>query len=198
MVGKKIAAHERLLAAAEQELIKNDGHMEISAVAKRAGASAGLTYHHFGSKTGLVAAVVDRFYEPLRDILLGDAISADLAWRERERARTSAMIDYFYEHPLAPLIAGRLAREPEVLDIERSHMQALLSHGARNIAQGQKLGLICPELDPDIVVAMLMGGIRLAIDQALLDDNPPTKIELLNQLWQLISNTLQLEPIGDQ
>ena len=115
MTKKTTGSHQRLIAAAEQELIANNGHMEISAVAKRADTSAGLTYHHFGSKTGLVAAVVDRFYEPLREISLGGGIPSELEWRDRERYRTSAIIDYFYGHPLAPLIAGRLAREPEVL-----------------------------------------------------------------------------------
>lgn len=196
MTNKKVGAYQRLITAAEQELIANNGHMEISAVAKRAQSSAGLTYHHFGSKTGLVAAVVDRFYEPLREIALGDGIPTDLEWRERERSRTKAMIDYFYSHPLAPLIAGRLAREPEVLDIERAHMEALLAEGARNIAQGQKLGLISPDLNPNTVVAMLMGGLRLAIDQAVLAEERPPSDELHEQLWRLTSDALQLKPLA--
>ena len=112
MTDKKLDCYHRLIAAAEQELIANNRHMEKSAIAKRANSSVGLTYHNFGSKTGLIAAVVDQFYEPLREIALGNGISIDLEWREREKARTKAIIDYFYSHPLAPLIAGRLAREP--------------------------------------------------------------------------------------
>ncbi|WP_287911076.1 TetR/AcrR family transcriptional regulator [Acinetobacter sp.] len=193
MSDKKIETYKRLLTAAEQELIANNGHVEISAIAKRANTSAGLTYHHFGSKTGLIAAVVDQFYEPLREIALGDGIPANLEWREREKARTKTIIDYFYQHPLAPLIAGRLAREPEVLDIERAHIDALIEQGARNIAQGQKLGLISSTLDPKTTVAMLMGGLHLAIDQAILAKERPSNTELLHQLWQLISNTLQLQ-----
>ncbi|MDV2079912.1 TetR/AcrR family transcriptional regulator [Marinobacter xestospongiae] len=196
MVVKKISTYQRLITAAQRELIANNGHMEISAVAKRAEVSAGLTYHHFGSKTGLVAAVVDQFYEPLREIALGDGIPVDLEWRERERTRTKAIIEYFYSHPLSPLIAGRLAREPEVLDIERAHMEALLVEGARNIAQGQKLGLISPDLNPNIVVAMLMGGLRLAIDQAVLAEERPSSSDLLAQVWRLTSHALDLEPLS--
>ena len=95
----------------------------------------------------------------------------------------------------APLIAGRLAREPEVLDIERAHMEALLEAGARNIAQGQKLGIISPDLNPNTTVAMLMGGLRLAIDQAILAKERPSNVELFEQLWNLTSNTLQLSPL---
>ena len=54
MALKTAGTRQRLIKAAEHELIANNGSMEISAVAKRAKVSAGLTYHHFGSKTGLV------------------------------------------------------------------------------------------------------------------------------------------------
>ena len=111
----KIGSDVRLIRAAEAELIENHGHMEMLAVAKRAEVSVGLAYHHFGSKTGLLAAVVDAFYAPLREISFGDAIPVDQDWVAREKARTGAFIDYFYSHPFAPLIAGRLGREKLVV-----------------------------------------------------------------------------------
>ncbi len=189
----RAATPQRLTDAAEKELIANSGHMEMGAVAKRAKVSVGLAYHYFGSKTGLMAAVVDRFYEPIRQIALGDEIPVRLAWKEREKARTAALIDYFYDHPLAPLIAGRLARAPEVLDIEHAHMDALLEAGAKNIAQGQKQGVVNPDLAPGPTVAMLMGGLRLAVDRAVLSENRPSREHLLDQLWRLSSGALQLD-----
>lgn len=192
-MAKPSATAKRLAEAAEAELIANDGHMEMSLVAKRAKVSVGLAYHHFGSKTGLVAAVVDRFYAPLREIALGDTIPLELEWRAREKARVAATIDHFYRHPLAPLIAGRLAREPEVLDIEQAHMSSLLEHGARNIAQGQKQGVVDPHLDPAVTVAMLMGGLRLVVDRAVLSANRPPPALLLEHLWQLTQGALQLD-----
>lgn len=195
MSARKKKTRAQLIEAAEQELIANHGYMEISAVARRAHVSAGLTYHHFGSKSGLVAAVVDHFYHPLRAIALGDEIPRDLEWRERERCRTRAIIDYFYDHPLAPVICSRLAKEPEVIDIERAHVNALLKAGARNLAQGQRLGLISMELDPSTAVAMLMGGLRLTIEQAITSDQRPPRQELLDQLWRLTTQALQLDPI---
>lgn len=190
---KKAGAAQKLLEAAEQELIANDGHMEMSAVAKRAGVSVGLAYHHFGSKTGLIAAVIDRFYGPIREIALGDAIDSGMAWGAREKARTAALIDYFYDHPLAPLVAGRLAREPEVRDIEEAHMASLLKEGARNIQQGQRQGVVAPDLEPGMTVAMLMGGMRLVIDRAVLAPVKPAKDQLLDQLWHLCRGALQLD-----
>ena len=183
---------DRLIDAAEAELIAHQGHMEMSAVARRAEVSTGLAYHHFGSKTGLIAAVVDRFYGPVRDIALGAAIPVDMAWAEREKARANALIDYFYRHPLAPLISGRLGREPEVIDIEHAHRDALVQEGARNLAQGQKHGVIDPTLDPTITVAVLMGGLRAAIDRAISAKSRPSKTELLEQVWRITEGALAL------
>jgi len=183
---------ERLLDAAEKELLANSGHLEMAPVAKRAKASVGLAYHHFGSKAGLIAAVVDRFYEPLRDIALGDAIPADLDWASREFTRMKATTDYFYDAPLAPLICGRLAREPEVLDIEKAHMTELLALGARNIAQGQRLGVVSADLNPDVTVALLMGGHRLALEQAVTASPRPDRQALVNQVWKFTAQALQM------
>ena len=89
----KIGSDVRLVRAAEAELIESNGQMEMLAVAKRAGVSVGLAYHHFGSKAGLLAAVVDHFYAPLRDISFGDAIPIDQDSSARESARARAFID---------------------------------------------------------------------------------------------------------
>ena len=188
----KVPSSEKLLQAAEDELIASNGQMEMSAVAQRAGLSVGLAYHHFGSKAGLIAAVVDRFYEPLRAISLGTAIPLELAWEAREQARTEAMVDYYFDHPLAPLIAGRLAREPEVLDIERTHLEALLALGAKNIRQGQKQGVVDATLQPAVTVSLLMGGLRLALDQAVLAETRPPRPETKQQIWQFIRHALRL------
>ena len=184
----------KLLDAAEAELIACHGHMEMSAVARRAGLSVGLAYHHFGSKAGLMAGVIDRFYGPIREIALGETIPLDLPWLERERARAEALLNYFYDHPLAPLVAGRLAREPEVLDIERAHMDTGLTVGARNIRQGQALGVVSVALVPEVVVAFLMGGMRLVIEDAVRQDNRPPKDQLLDQIWQLARAALGILP----
>jgi len=188
---KKTSTARRILDAAETELIANGGFLEMASVAARANVSVGLAYHHFGSKTGMIAATIDRFYGPIRDIALGDAIPVNTEWLEREKARARALIDYFYQHPLAPLVAGRLAREPEVLDIEKAHMDSLLQLGERNIIQGQKIGAVDTDLSPKTTVAMLMGGLRLAIDRALLMETRPAKNLLLNEFWLFTANALR-------
>lgn len=193
MQATKTRSDVRLLRAAEEELIENDGHLEMLAVAKRAGLSTGLAYRYFGSKAGLIAAVVDNFYQPIREIALGDAIPVDQEWATREKHRVRALIDYYYDHPLAKLIAGRLGREPQVLDVENAHMEAMLEAGARNIAQGQRSGTVDPNLDPGISVALLMGGLYQAINSAIAASRPPSKKALLENIWQFTERALFLE-----
>lgn len=187
---KKEKTSKRILDAAERELIINHGVLEMSAVAKQADVSIGLAYHHFGSKTGLIAALVDRFYMPIRKIAMGDEIPLELNWKIREKARTAALINYYYSHPLAPLITGRLAREPEVQDIEKAHLNALLAMGARNLIQGQKAGIVNSTLCAPTTIAMLMGGLSLAIQQAVQSTDRPNQDELLNQLWLFVEKAL--------
>lgn len=189
----KIGSDVRLLRAAEQELIANEGHLEMLAVAKRAGLSTGLAYRYFGSKAGLIAAVVDNFYQPIREIALGDLIPVEQEWISRERSRVKALIDYHYDHPLAKLIAGRLGREPQVLDVENAHMKELLEAGARNIAQGQSCGAVDPKLNPEITVALLMGGLNQAINSAITASQQPPKQKLLESIWRFTQSALQLQ-----
>ncbi|MEO1658334.1 MAG: TetR/AcrR family transcriptional regulator [Pseudomonadota bacterium] len=186
----RIGSDVRLIEAAEAELMESGGHIEMLAVAKRAGVSVGLAYHHFGSKTGLIAAVVDRFYGPLRDITFSNENPDGLDWRGREKARAREMIDYHYGHPFAPLVAGRLGREPQVLDLERDHRDALLAEGARNLRAGQRQGVVDPNLDPEMAIGMLMGGLRLAIDRAILSTPRPDRHELHEQVWRFIEGAL--------
>ncbi|MEL7487690.1 MAG: TetR/AcrR family transcriptional regulator [Pseudomonadota bacterium] len=142
--------------------------------------SVGLAYYHFESKAGLLAAVVDRFYAPLREIPLGETIPVSAPWAARERARTHAFIDHFYGHPIAPLIAGRLGREPEVRDVENAHMSALLAAGERNPIDGQRRGVVSGDINPKIIIGLLMGGLRQAIDAAVLKDPRPPRAERLD------------------
>ena len=77
-----------LIEAAAASLVDGNGAFEIQDVARRAQVSVGLAYHRFGSKAGLIAAVVDHFYDELeRAIDLGDLLEGEWAAREHERRR---------------------------------------------------------------------------------------------------------------
>ena len=130
MTATKIGTPERLIRAAQEELIQSHGLLEMQAVAKRAKVSVGLAYHHFGSKAGLIAAVVEAFYNRLEDAAFSPSKLVSPDWAGREKERIAAYISFHYDHPFAPLVVGPLSRAAEVLDVEQAFTKRQLTAGA--------------------------------------------------------------------
>lgn len=183
---------ERLLSAAQEELIEGQGHLEMQAVARRAQVSVGLAYHHFGSKAGLIAAVVEDFYEHLDEAAFGDAKLSASNWADREKARIGAYVAFHYEHPFAPLVIGPLSRAPEVLDVETGFTSRQLAGGARMLEAAQRDGIVPGNLDPHLTIALMIGGIRQALIGALTADRRPDPARLTGDIWAFMAAALRL------
>lgn len=188
----KIGAAERLIRAAQEELIASHGLLEMQAVAKRAKVSVGLAYHHFGSKAGLIAAVVEGFYNRLEEAAFSPSKLTSPDWAGREKERIAAYISFHYDHPFAPLVVGPLSRAPEVLDVEQAFTRRQLIAGAHNLRTGQRDGVIPPDLDPRLTIALLIGGIRQALIAALTREQRPDRAELTDKIWVFVSSGLRL------
>lgn len=187
-----ITTRERLVRAAQEELIRNHGHLEMQAVAKRARVSVGLAYHHFGSKAGLIAAVVEAFYRRLDEEVFSDAGQPSESWANRERRRIAAYIGFHYDHPFAPLVIGALSRAPEVLDVERAFTNRQLAGGARMLEAAQRDGLVPAHIDPHLTIAMMIGGIRQALIGALMSEQRPGPERLTDEIWAFMAGALRL------
>jgi AcrR family transcriptional regulator len=181
----------RLLAAAAAAIIEGSGEFEIGDVARRAQASVGLTYHHFGSKAGLLTALIDDFYNR-HDALANQRLDAKLPWAVREQQRLRASVQFMYEDPLAPIIVGRLGGSAEVVALEAAHRAAMVEQASRNISVGQKAGQIDTTIDATIAAAAIIGGIRQAVATALASKKPPPQEKLVRQLWSFVAGGLQL------
>ena len=188
----RIGASERLVRAAQEELIASHGLLEMQAVAKRAKVSVGLAYHHFGSKAGLIAAVVERFYNRLEEAAFNPSKLTAPDWAGREKERIAAYIAFHYDHPFAPLVVGPLSRAPEVLDVEQAFTRRQLTAGAYNLRAGQRDGVIPADLDPRLTIALLIGGIRQALIAALTGGRRPDRAELTGKIWVFVSGGLRL------
>ena len=138
MIATRIGTPERLIRAAQEELIQGHGLLEMQAVAKRAKVSVGLAYHHFGSKAGLIAAVVEGFYNRLEDAAFSPSKLVSPDWAGREKERITAYISFHYDHPFAPLVVGPLSRAAEVLEVEQTFTKRQLTAGAYNLRAGQR------------------------------------------------------------
>ena len=187
-----ITTRERLVRAAQEELIRNHGHLEMQAVAKRAQVSVGLAYHHFGSKAGLIAAVVEAFYNRLDGEVFNDACRPSESWANRERRRIAAYIAFHYDHPFAPLVIGALSRAPEVLDVERAFTNKQLAGGARMIEAAQRDGFVPDRIDPRLTIALMIGGIRQALTGALMNERRPDPEKLTDEIWAFMAGALRL------
>jgi AcrR family transcriptional regulator len=183
---------ERLIRAAQDELIQGRGLLEMQAVARRAKVSVGLAYHHFGSKAGLIAAVVEGFYRQLEDVAFNPSRLKSSAWAGREKERIEAYIGFHYDHPFAPLVVGALSRAAEVLDVEQAFTKRQLTAGAYNIRAGQRAGVIPAELDPRLTIALMIGGIRQALIGALTRSHRPDPVELTDKIWVFVAGALRL------
>jgi len=184
-------SRDRLIQAASEALVAGDGNFELQQVAQLAGVSVGLPYHRFGSKAGLVAAVVDRFYDEVRVVIsLSDVTERD--WARREQIRLSRLIGFLYANPLARIIISALSREPEVAAVESARWGELITLTASNIRKGQQRGQLPQHYDADTLSALICGGVRHAVGQALAASARPDQNALTGQIWTWISSGLAL------
>ncbi len=182
------ATRERLLQAAEAELTQRDGALEVASVAARADVSVGLLYRYFGSKAGLVAAVVDDFYDRLHAEVADTDPAPDADWASRERARLELSVSFHYREPLAAVVLSRLSRDPEVAGVEVRRLERLMEDAALNVTAGQRRGELPEDLDPRTVGAMLIGGFRVAMGEALTRRKRPDADALVEELWRFVVN----------
>lgn len=163
--------------------------MEIAAVAARAGVSVGLNYHHFGSKAGLLAAVVDDFYDRYDAAVIDVNPLPGADWATRERRRVGLLVDFLLCEPLAPLVLARLSGEPEVAAVEARRLARHIELGAGNIALAQRRRQLPADCDPRLLIAMVMGGLRQAIGQVFAGRIERDAATLAEELWALIART---------
>ncbi len=187
---RRTSSSERLLAAASQELLAHGGDLEMQGVAGRAGVSVGLAYHHFGSKGGLIAAVLSDFYDRLDAAAMARRIEGPWAERERERIRLS--VEFHLKEALSTVLLGRVHRAPEVVAVEADRFRRQVEMGARNMADGQAQGAISADRDPALLAAMVLGGVRHGITQALGQDRHPDPDALTEQVWRFVAGAVGL------
>ncbi|MFC9973427.1 TetR/AcrR family transcriptional regulator [Spirillospora sp. NPDC127200] len=179
------AARRKILEAAAVELAAT-GDIEVAAVARRAGVSAGLPYRYFGTRRGLLGAVVAAFYDRLDQAVLFRRFPG-ATWSERERARVRAWVDHLYADPLSPAVLGRLGGSAEIAGIERERLGRATELGARNLAAGQRDGDLPSGRDPELLVAAVLGGVHAAVALALTRTPLPDAELVAEEMWAFIA-----------
>lgn len=175
------AAQERLLRAAAEELVAT-GDLEVAAVARRAGVSVGLPYHYFGTRSGLLIAVVNDFYDRLGAACALRVYDAP-TWAAREQQRIRDWVRFLYDEPLAPVVLAGLTGDGQVAAAQSRMLQRLVELGARNIAQGQRDGEIVADRDPEMLAAATLGGTHAIAAVALGRKRRPPARAVIEQVW---------------
>ncbi|HJR89998.1 MAG TPA: TetR/AcrR family transcriptional regulator [Aeromicrobium sp.] len=182
------AARQRLLTAAIDELVEQ-GDLEVAAVARRAGTSVGLPYRYFGSRSGLLGAVLTDFYDRLDDAVMERKFPGD-HWMDREHARLVAWVNFLYDDPLTPLALGRGTGDGEVAGIAQEHLRRAISLGTRNMAHGQRNGDVPADRDPALLAAAVLGGVHITVVSALTAERRPDRQAVIAELWRFIAGAI--------
>lgn len=186
------ASRDRLIAAAREELIERSGQLEVDSVATRAGTSIGLIYRHFGSRAGLVGAVVDDFYSRYRREALEINPAPGGSFPTRERRRTELSVRFHYREPLATVILSNLHLDSEVVVEETTHLDEMIALAANVMRLGRKRGEIPQDRDPELIAAMVIGGMRHVLARALATGLPEKTAA--RELWTFIAGVLGVDP----
>lgn len=187
------AARAAILAAAKSLLCDGDGAFEMSAVALAAGVSQGLAYHHFGSKEGLLSALVEDFYDRLEASVLMARFEEYEDWSRRERDRVARYLEFLLNDPLSRIVTTRLAGTPAVAGVEAERWQRLIQEGARNIAEGQTRGAIRATQDSRLLAAMVLGAARSAATTEISRGSGIDPQALADEIWRFLGDGLGLE-----
>lgn len=178
----------RLLDAAAAELAAT-GDVEVAAVARRAGTSTGLPYRYFGTRSGLMSALLEDFYDRLvAGTVLGHYEGT--SWLDRWRTQVTTWVDHLYADPLAPVVLGRMVGDARVAAMEARCFRQVIALGAKHFAAGQAEGEIAADRDPELLAAAVVGGMR-AILAVVLDQDPrPDKAAVLREVWRFTTGAL--------
>lgn len=188
-----VATRQRILDCAGQLLAEGEGKLEMAWVAKAAGVSSGLAYHHFGSKEGLLVAVVNDFYDRIEAASLMLHFDDDTDWETREMERLRLYIDFLLSDPLGIVVLTRLADAPGVAAVDAERWQRLVTAGARNIAEGQRRGVVRAPQEPELLAAMVLGAVRAAVARLLPLQNEVEAGALARAIWLYQRKGLCLE-----
>jgi AcrR family transcriptional regulator len=188
------ATRARLLRAAGELVIASGGHIEIAGVAAAAGVVPSLVHRYFGSKAGLVAALVDDFFDRFHQQVLDVDLEEHGDWARHERMRLEAGVRFHYGEPFAVVLYGPLARDPEVARREADRIAAVVARAARSVRRGQQRGELPVGVDPGLAGAAMFGAMRLVMVEAMTRSPRPRPERVIEVLWRQIAASVQIDP----
>jgi AcrR family transcriptional regulator len=193
---KGLATRGRLLGCARDVAIANDGHLEVAWVAEEAGVVPSLVNRYFGSRAGLVSALIDDFFQRLRAEVLDLDLDDQGEWAHHEHVRLEKGVRFHYTDPAAVVVYTRLSREPEVAATENRHIDMVVKHAAANIRRGQARGELPATVDPELAGAAMFGAMQRVMVAALARKRRPRPERVVEVLWRQVAAAVEIDPSG--
>lgn len=188
------ATRARLLRAAREQAIAGRGRLELAAVADSAGVVPSVVHRYFGSKAGLVAALIDDFFDRLHAEVLDLPLREHGGWTARERHRVELGVRFHYAEQLAVVLYAQLAREPDVAATQAARTREVVDQAARNIRHGQRTGELSRELDARLAGAAIFGAMREVLVEALSRSRRPAAERVSELLWRQVAAAVDIDP----
>lgn len=185
--------HARIRKAAEDLLVERDGTLDILELAERAEVSNSLLYRYYPSKSALLAAVVDSFYDRYDAAVFRVPYDDSVKYATAIRSRLEQIVAFHYSEPLAATVLGRLARTPEIAVVDAERMAKHIDAAAAQVRHGQRIGALSKDIDPEVAGAVVIGGTHQALARTLARDPRPPAEWLTSELWRAISAALGLK-----
>lgn len=171
LTAKGQATRQRMLDAAAAHLAAH-GTIEVARIAEAAGVAPSVLYRYFDGRDGLVAAVVDDFYDSYEERVFARRDVPGNTWPVREALRLEREIAFFYDHPLGRAVACGLLREPAAAQVDAERTRAQGQAAARNIRAGQRAKELSPAIDAGLAGAAIIGAVRVMLSEALARTPP--------------------------
>lgn len=188
------ATRQRLIDCARDHAIAHDGHVEIAGVARAAGVVPSLVSRYFGSRGGLLSALVDDFFDRLHAEVLDRDLDRHGDWAQHERMRLELGVRFHYADPFAAVLYSRLSREPEVAHTESRRIQTVIEHAAANVSRAQRRGELPKHVDPQLAGAAMFGAMTRVMVVALNRSPHPPPQRVVDVLWRQVAASVQIEP----
>jgi AcrR family transcriptional regulator len=188
---RKAETRARLLAAAA-ELFADQGvdAVSVDAVAEAAGRTSGAVYAHFGSKQGLLLALLDAWKDSVLTVLLAEVAVSDSPAGQLGAVWANVADTSDRESSRWPLLEHELwlraARDSEVADVIRVRNAEALRYSARRIGAWTSAVGATPAATPGelaVLIKALLTGLAM---QERLDPGTVTDDLALRGLAALV------------
>lgn len=163
-------------------------------MARAASVVSSLVSRYFGSRAGLVSALVDDFFDRLQAEVLDLDLDAEGNWARHEYLRLERGVRFHYADPFAVVLYTRLSREPMVARTEVKRIEAVIEQAARNIRRGQRRGELPASIDPQLAGAAMFGAMQQVMVAALGRSPLPPPEQVVELLWQQVAASVRVNP----